>query len=119
MPPRKRQKPGTAKAPEPINSNPNGLPHKRGSVSKVAKTEASSHVKEEEKETSMPANTKTEDLVTPTKATKKKAHKYKLDYKQSPFPDHPLPTPEAAEEVHRLLSAKHGVCAAPSKVPPP
>jgi endonuclease III len=58
--------------------------------------------------------------VTPNAVSpKKKPHKYKLDFEKSPFPDHPLPTPEAAEEVHRILSKKHGLFKAPAKVPPP
>jgi len=54
-----------------------------------------------------------------TEEPKKKPHIYKLDFEKSPFPDHRFPTPEAAEEVYRLLSKKHGLAKAPKKVPPP
>jgi endonuclease III len=50
---------------------------------------------------------------------RKKKHKYGLTPGYSPFPDHAMPTPEACEEVNRLLSELHGTVAQPQVVPPP
>jgi endonuclease III len=44
----------------------------------------------------------------PKKKRKRKAHKYGLTPGYSPFPDHPMPTPEACEEVTRVLSELYG-----------
>ena len=99
------------------------LPHNMGPVPKIIKSGTLAKPLEEGLVDSPPPESPVaEELVTPTKATprvKKKAHKYKLNYEQSPFPNHHLPTPETAEEVHRLLSKEHGQRKAPTKVPPP
>ncbi|TVY47229.1 putative DNA glycosylase [Lachnellula occidentalis] len=96
------------------------LPHNMGPVPETIKSEKP--LKEEPVDSPPPESSVAEELVTPAKATpeaKKKAHKYKLNYEQSPFPDHHPPTPKAAEEVYRLLSKEHGQRKAPTKVPPP
>lgn len=53
------------------------------------------------------------------KKERKKKHKYGLTPGYSPFPDHAMPTPEACEEVNRLLSELHGTVEQPQVVPPP
>ena len=53
------------------------------------------------------------------KETKGRAHKYGLTPGRSPFPDHVMPTPEACEEVNRLLSKLHGEVKQPDVIPPP
>ena len=53
------------------------------------------------------------------KERKKKGHKYGLSPGESPFPNHAMPTPEACEEVNRLLSELHGEVKPPEKIPPP
>jgi endonuclease III len=53
------------------------------------------------------------------KKERKKKHKYGLTPGQSPFPDHAMPTPEACEEVNRLLSELHGKVDQPEVVPAP
>ncbi|RFU29376.1 hypothetical protein B7463_g6979, partial [Scytalidium lignicola] len=50
---------------------------------------------------------------------RKKANPYGLTPGYSPFPDWPMPTPEACEEVSRLLSELHGVVKPPEVIPPP
>ncbi|TVY56590.1 putative DNA glycosylase [Lachnellula cervina] len=106
-----------------IGSVSDNLPHNMGPVPEIIKSEIPAKaLKEEPIDSPLPDSPVAKELVTPAKVTpetKKKAHKYKLNYEQSPFPDHPLPTPEVAEEVHRLLSKEHGQRKAPTKVPPP
>jgi endonuclease III len=55
----------------------------------------------------------------PKKERKKKAHPYGLTPGESPFPNHAMPTPDACEEVTRLLSEAHGAVQAPKVIPPP
>lgn len=50
---------------------------------------------------------------------RKKAHPYGLTPGKSPFPDWPMPTQEACEEVNRLLSELHGEVKPPQVIPPP
>jgi endonuclease III len=44
----------------------------------------------------------------PKKERKQKAHTYGLTPGYSPFPNHPMPTPEACEEATRVLSEVYG-----------
>ncbi|OBT90119.1 hypothetical protein VE02_00957 [Pseudogymnoascus sp. 03VT05] len=53
------------------------------------------------------------------KAKKPKKHKYGLTPGVTPYPDFPMPTPEACLEVKNLLSGLHGVVEQPKAVPPP
>ena len=55
----------------------------------------------------------------PKKERKKKANKYGLTPGYSPFPEFVMPTPEACEEVTRLLSELHGQVKPPDVIPPP
>jgi endonuclease III len=50
---------------------------------------------------------------------RKKKHPYGLTPGSSPFPGHAMPTPDACEEVNRLLSELHGTVEQPKVVPPP
>ncbi|KAH8811647.1 DNA glycosylase [Xylogone sp. PMI_703] len=50
---------------------------------------------------------------------KQKKHPYGLTPGHSPFPDWQMPTPEACEEVYRLLSGLHGEVKPPEVIPPP
>ncbi|KAH8792098.1 DNA glycosylase [Hyaloscypha finlandica] len=50
---------------------------------------------------------------------RKKKHPYGLTPGYSPFPGHAMPTPDACEEVNRLLSELHGTVEQPKVVPPP
>jgi endonuclease III len=50
---------------------------------------------------------------------KKTKNKYGLTPGISPFPQHPKPTPEDCEEVHRLLSELHGEVKPPEIISPP
>lgn len=62
-----------------------------------------------------------DQVAKPTAAAinKKTAAKYGLTPGISPFPDYSHPTPQACEEVNRLLSTVHGHIKAPTKVPQP
>lgn len=62
-----------------------------------------------------------DQVAKPTAAAtnKKTAAKYGLTPGISPFPDYSHPTPQACEEVNRLLSTVHGHIRAPTKVPQP
>ncbi|TVY81931.1 putative DNA glycosylase [Lachnellula suecica] len=100
------------------------LPHNMGAIAKSAATQESKSNTKNSTEKSSPQPPEVEEPsttpeATPVVALKKKAHKYKLDYEKSLFPNHPLPTPEAAQEVYRLLAKEHGESKAPTKVPPP
>jgi endonuclease III len=53
------------------------------------------------------------------KKERKKKHRYGLTSGSTPFPDHAMPTPEACEEVNRLLSELHGAVEQPKIIPPP
>ncbi|TAQ88960.1 hypothetical protein B7494_g2723 [Chlorociboria aeruginascens] len=55
----------------------------------------------------------------PNKSRKTKAHPYGLTPGESPFPEFAMPTPEACEEVNRLLSELHGEVKPPDVIPPP
>jgi endonuclease III len=56
----------------------------------------------------------------PKKTPKKgKANPYGLTPGSTPFPDWPLPTPEACAEVQAALETVHGVVEAPATIPPP
>jgi endonuclease III len=50
---------------------------------------------------------------------RKKKHPYGLTPGYSPFLGHAMPTPDACEEVNRLLSELHGAVEQPKVVPPP
>ena len=50
---------------------------------------------------------------------KKRKHPYGLTPGSSPYPDHLMPTPEACEEVNRLLSGLHGEVKPPTEIPAP
>ena len=59
-------------------------------------------------------------LDTPAKKQrKKKTNKYGLTPGETPFPNFDMPTPEACEEVNRLLTELHGEYKPPAVVPPP
>ncbi|PIG87926.1 aldehyde dehydrogenase-like protein C21C3 [Aspergillus arachidicola] len=49
----------------------------------------------------------------------KKANPYRLTPGITPFPDWPHPTPDACEEVNRLLSSVHGEIVPPATIPEP
>ncbi|GAB1197436.1 hypothetical protein APSETT444_006730 [Aspergillus pseudonomiae] len=49
----------------------------------------------------------------------KKANSYRLTPGITPFPDWPHPTPDACEEVNRLLSSVHGEIVPPATIPEP
>ncbi|KAE8383197.1 DNA glycosylase [Aspergillus bertholletiae] len=49
----------------------------------------------------------------------KKANPYRLTPGITPFPDWPHPTPDACEEVNRLLSSVHGEIIPPATIPEP
>jgi endonuclease III len=122
MPARRRKGSETVSVSEPVYGGQDSFPHNIGPVLKFAGTDFPAQVLEKPMSSSLEKSSIAEGPVTHAKATsepKKKAHKYKLNYELSPFPDHPLPTPEAAEEVHRLLNQEHGQRKAPTKVPPP
>jgi endonuclease III len=76
-------------------------------------------------DTSQDVIDKANELVAATDGTakrdqKKKVNKYGLTPGISPYPNHTMPTPEACEEVHRLLSQLHpGVKSQPKVIPPP
>jgi endonuclease III len=48
-----------------------------------------------------------------------KKNKYGLTPGESPYPNFPMPTPEACQEVHDLLTEVHGVVEQPATIPPP
>lgn len=50
---------------------------------------------------------------------KKKKHPYGLTPGFSPYPHHLMPTPEACEEVNKLLSGLHGEVKPPKEIPAP
>ncbi|RDL36528.1 uncharacterized protein BP5553_05880 [Venustampulla echinocandica] len=50
---------------------------------------------------------------------KKSKNRYGVDHQNSPFPHHVMPTPQACEEVHRLLTGKHGKVTQPATIPRP
>lgn len=54
-----------------------------------------------------------------SKKERKKKHPYGLTPGYSPFPNHVMPTPEACEEINRLLSELHGAVQQPKVIPPP
>ncbi|KAI9768975.1 MAG: hypothetical protein M1840_004571 [Geoglossum simile] len=56
---------------------------------------------------------------TALKMKKAKGNQYGLSPGETPFPDHPHPTPDECREVARLLSEVHGEVKAPSKIPAP
>ena len=53
------------------------------------------------------------------KAANKKTNKYGVVLGVTPYPDLIHPTPEEAEQVHRLLTKKHGEVKAPEDIPVP
>ncbi|KAG9236082.1 DNA glycosylase, partial [Amylocarpus encephaloides] len=61
----------------------------------------------------------TKKSATTPKAPGKKKQQYRLDYKNSPYPNHPLPNPDACEEVHLILVGEHGAVVQPATIPPP
>ena len=63
---------------------------------------------------------KADELLAPSRATEKQRKStYGLTPGKSPFQEHVMPTPEACEEVSRLLSELHGEVKPPEKIPPP
>lgn len=120
-----------------------GPPFRRGRAraAKVAKTDGEDEdIKDEHSEESRPKKKraprtrkivdtskdvldKVDELIDASgnvpKTERKKKHKYGLTPGYSPFPDHVMPTPEACEEVNRLLSELHGTVEQPQVVPPP
>ena len=55
----------------------------------------------------------------PSRSPRKKKHPYGLTPGESPFPEWAMPTPEACEEVNKLLSVLHGEVTPPAVIPPP
>ncbi|KAK0110397.1 hypothetical protein ONS96_002010 [Cadophora gregata f. sp. sojae] len=53
------------------------------------------------------------------KTAAKKAKKYHFTPGSTPYPDHNMPTPEACEEVNRILSKAHGKVEAPKIIATP
>jgi endonuclease III len=117
-------------------------PKKRGRTTKSVKAEdQDADVKDEDFEDDEPKKKRTQrkkkvidtseevldkvdDLIdalgkVPEKERKKKANKYGLTPGSSPFPGFAMPTPEACEEVTRLLSELHGEVKPPEVIPPP
>ena len=115
------------------------LPHNLGTIPKVSANQAkkkdvsSSEAPHKSRRTSKKtspkqrdiedtvktASTPAEPLATPSKSKSKKASAYGLTLGVDPYPDHPYPTLEQCEEVHRLLAEFHGESKAPKTVPPP
>ncbi|KAE8369121.1 DNA glycosylase [Aspergillus caelatus] len=104
----------------------NELPHNLGSsVKPKYKTSAlSSGVKVEVIDTISNELKRTVEKATTTPRSvstgkSKKANPYRLTPGITPFPDWPHPTPDACEEVNRLLSSVHGEIAPPTTIPEP
>ncbi|PVH89014.1 DNA glycosylase [Cadophora sp. DSE1049] len=53
------------------------------------------------------------------KSAAKKANKYHFTPGSTPYPDHIMPTPEACEQVNRILSEAHGKVEAPKIIATP
>ncbi len=78
--------------------------------------------KEETLDTSEDVLKKVDELVEASikeekESPRKKANPYNLTPGVSPFPQHVMPTPEACEEVHRLLTELHGDFSRPLVIP--
>lgn len=94
-----------------LDALPNGLGKK---VDKEGKPKEKHAPGKKAVKTSDAAHDNVDDLIdaagnhVPKKERKQKARTYGLTPGYSPFPNHPMPTPEACEEVTRVLSELYG-----------
>lgn len=90
---------------------------------KAKKTKDESDFEDEKPKKNRAPRKRKADAVEGENGEEKPAKKAKSSYGimpgQTPFPDWPLPTKEACEEVNHLLSEKHGVVIQPASVPAP
>jgi endonuclease III len=71
------------------------------------------------KQHELPADLAAPPELSNLKRKRTKANPYGLSPGETPYPDHPHPTPEECREVARLLSKVHGEIKAPPTIPAP